>query len=365
MSVHDEHRQQAFRFSLPRVKRTLREVHCFALLLSSLLFLACSSQAVKPQPPQAASPSRSTCSSAEQCLSECDAASDDSCVRLGDTFAYGIGGAPRQPARAFTLWQLGCQGGQPRACSLLAATLPDRGASSLALLYASKGCAGGDAAGCTELGVMAFLGERTRSSRERAQGLWRYACAGGDGRACAYLGLWHLADPKLAEAYFSASCERSSHEGCVGLGLGFETGLLGNPDFGRALRAYLQGCDSGNVAACLFGGLLIEENSTQAVHRRHAVGLYEIACDAPQSELCWVDEQRDARWASLYGGERLTRRSCSGNTTRALACFNAALSYERGTLGAVDAERAQQRLEQSCQQGFSAACRSAQVEVLQ
>jgi TPR repeat protein len=193
--------------------------------------------------------------------------------------------------------------------------------------------------------------------------LWQDACDQGEERACAYLGMVEL-DRKGAEDVrqrLRGICDSTHHAGCAGLGLLLEGGLGGPRDFRGALGAYLSGCDAGEPSACVFAGVLIEENSDDPAHRRRALELYELGCQAPTSELCWVDEVKpDGPFRAHFVGESFERRACDGAEARALACYNAALSYERGGSGLVDGQRAQLRLDDSCAQGFERACRAAQ-----
>lgn len=281
-------------------------------------------------------------------------------------FAQGIGGAPKDGERAASLWDLACRGGEAAACTSLSEAAALKDESGLSLLYASKACAAGDVHGCTRLGVIAFVGAGTPKSTHRAQALWKHACEFEDPTACSYVGLLHLADePEQARSTFRAQCDHDTQAGCPGFGLALELGLGGPPDFKEALRAYLEGCNAGRPSACVYAGLLIEENTHRPEHLRRAGQLYELGCAAPVTELCWIDEDQATRWQSHYAGESFARRACDGSSTRALACFNAGLAYERGSTGSVDVERAQELLDKSCGEGLSRACRSVNAYVVQ
>jgi TPR repeat protein len=281
-------------------------------------------------------------------------------------FATGTGGAPQDLEKAHSLWRLSCDGGFAPGCTLLADAAASENQWSLALLYSSKACVGGDARGCTDLGVLALYGEGTTRSRSRARSLFSYACSLGEPQGCS-MDAWMSVDeggPASARDLLASECRDDHHSGCAGLGLLLEHGIGGPSDLRAALRAYLEGCDAGEPAACVFAGVLIEERSSRREHHRRAQVLYETGCSAPLSEPCWIDESARARWRNHFAGDAFERRACEGPRARALACYNAALGYERGIGVAVDGDKAQERLDQSCQQGFLLACRPASAYVL-
>lgn len=268
--------------------------------------------------------------------------------------------------KAESLWQLSCDHGAASACTQLSAVAAGRNESKMALLYASKACVGGDPRGCTDLGVLALHGQGTRESRERAQQLFSYACSQGEAQACS-LGSWLELDggnPAEVRRALASECSGSSYLGCAGFGLLLENGMGGPRDVGGALAAFLKGCDAGEPAACVFGGVLIEEWSSVREHHRRALMLFETGCNAPISEPCWIDEGDEAEWREHLMGDGFSRRSCSGPRARALACYNAGLGYERGVGVAMDGNRAQERFDKSCREGLTRACRPARAFVV-
>lgn len=306
------------------------------------------------------------CSSAEQCLHLCGNGDAEACVRLGDMFASGIGGAPRDRDKATSLWELACDRGAARACTQLSSAAASSDDNSLALLYASKACLRGDPAGCTALGVQALMGHGTSQDSGRAGTLFAYACEVGDSEACS-LGAWlrlQTGSAPRVRRLLGRECAGERHSGCAGLGLLLENGVGGSRDVRSALAAYLKGCDAGDSSACVFGGVLIEERSQVYDHRRRARLLFETGCSAPLGEPCWIEAAPESPWRRHFRAESFERRACHGLQARALSCYNAALGYERGVGGAIDGERAQELFDQSCEQGFSRACRRASAFVL-
>jgi TPR repeat protein len=110
--------------------------------------------------------------------------------------------------------------------------------------------------------------------------------------------------------------------------------------------------------------VLIAEQSSVYDHRRRARALFETGCAAPVGEPCWIEASATSRWHRHFAGAGFDRRACLGLQARALSCYNAALDYEHGAGGAVDGTRAQELFDQSCEQGFSRACRRASAYVL-
>jgi serine/threonine-protein kinase len=93
-----------------------------------------------------------------------------------------------------------CEAGDAAACTQLG-VLYNRGAGvardlTAASLYYDRGCAGGDLAGCNNLGTIYQHGAvGLRGDRSKAASLYERACSGGHHEGCANLGLLYLGDP--------------------------------------------------------------------------------------------------------------------------------------------------------------------------
>lgn len=125
----------------------------------------------------------------------CGMHNDLGCVNLGRLYRDGIG-VKEDAQRAVTLFRDVCERGageSPHACSLAGTTglfgknIEHDVPRSLALL--EKGCNGGDAWGCFNLGALYETADGgVQKDIARAAGYYRRACDGGDAEACQRLG---------------------------------------------------------------------------------------------------------------------------------------------------------------------------------
>ncbi|NUP14366.1 MAG: sel1 repeat family protein [Polyangiaceae bacterium] len=114
----------------------------------------------------------------------CQRGNKRGCVNLGTLVLSGAGtdaGAMHNGAFAKSLFTAACDAGEPSGCGALAHMLAkDPSASSEVVENAfGRGCSGGDADSCFELGE--------RSAAQQAAGFYAKACLDGHVRACARL----------------------------------------------------------------------------------------------------------------------------------------------------------------------------------
>ena len=201
-----------------------------------------------------------------------------------------------EPDKALRMWTAACAGGDARGCANLG-LLYERGLGveanpvRAADLY-RQGCEGGNAEGCTDLGFLYRQGLGIEANPERAAGLYRQGCEGGHALGCTNLGfLYHQglgveANPARAADLYRQGCEGDNAGGCTNLGLLYEKGLGVETDPGRAADFYRQGCEGGNAEGCNNLGLLYERGLGVEADPVRATDLYRQACEGGNDNGC-------------------------------------------------------------------------------
>ena len=84
----------------------------------------------------------------------------------------------------------------------------------------TKACDGGEAVGCSNLGVMFEKGEGVKQDKFKAVALYTKACDGGRASGCSNLGVMYSngegvrLDKKRALALFGKACDMKEERGC-------------------------------------------------------------------------------------------------------------------------------------------------------
>jgi TPR repeat protein len=118
----------------------------------------------------------------------------------------------------------------------------------------SAGCARGDAAACSSLGVMHEVGLGTERAPGRALTLYVQACAAGNTR------------------------------GCANLGAALSRGLGGPARVGEGVRSLARTCEARDLYACLEHARTLAHGD--ALARRSAAALFELACEGGEVAAC-------------------------------------------------------------------------------
>jgi hypothetical protein len=166
-------------------------------------------------------------------------------------------------------------------------------------------------------------------------------------------------DLRRAKDLFRLSCDATDVAGCANLGLLVETGAVdAAPDRVTAQQLYERACRRGDAVACVLGALGLEKATQNPAAIARALAIYDRACDFPPGGGCATTaELRDAL-PGLFDDEGYDRRACDGGDGRGLACYNAAIVYERGSAGTPDAEKAKARFAKACTEaGMTKSCR--------
>jgi TPR repeat protein len=191
-----------------------------------------------------------------------------------------------------------------------------------------RACEGGELVGCESLGVMYENGAGVLLDYPRAANLYQEACGGGLPSSCNRIGMMLQtgngvpANSEQAVEQFARACDGGNFEGCVNLGVGYERGEGIAQDPSMAFALYEYACDNGEMLGCVNLGSLHRTGFGIPQDPRVAVSLYRRACDA---------------------GE-------------ALGCFNLGTSYEGGVGVPQDVVTAVASFQRACAAGLQIGC---------
>lgn len=128
------------------------------------------------------------------------------------------------------------------------------------------------------------------------------------------------------------ACRQGVAEGCVNLGMDYETGSGRPKDAVKALELYRVGCDAGIGAGCVNAGVLLAHGTDMKQDLAASIPLFRKGCDLGVAEGC-----HDLGTMMLYGlgmtpdpqpGLDLLGKAC--DLGHAGACARAAELWKRG-----------------------------------
>lgn len=225
---------------------------------------------------------------AAQCEEQCGKGNAGSCVALGAILKEGRG-APKDEAKAFSLFQKGCEGGDTRGClgqgQALAAGQGTKKDPAAAVVLFERACKDGVAAGCGAQGALLASGEAGSKDEKAAVAVLTKACDGGDDVGCGLLGEMTLdgrgttADKSRAMLFLSRACQGSVRAACEKVG-GLREGT------GDAIGAgifYRRACYSGVFSGCTHLARL--QQSGKAMPETEAKMNFERACNFGRDTL--------------------------------------------------------------------------------
>jgi TPR repeat protein len=185
----------------------------------------------------------------------------ESCAAVGEAYAGGRNGFPRDLARSAAAYERGCMLGQGSACNNLADAFEygngvPRDLAHAGALY-DRACRLGQALGCANLGHLVENGEGTPRDVPRARALYRDACATGEVYACLHAAMSAVGSPaNRAEAMralgrWEKACAAGSAQACAFVGVLYEDGPDGEArDERKSMEAMVKACKLGNRLAC-------------------------------------------------------------------------------------------------------------------
>ncbi|MET0287262.1 MAG: tetratricopeptide repeat protein [Polyangiales bacterium] len=216
----------------------------------------------------------------------CDEGHAAACRGLGGLTERGLG-VERDAARAHTLYEQACAGGDAPACTLLAERMITQRDNTRAMSLFAQACHRGDAHACGEYGEQLSLQpeQLTKSNQ-----YFERACSGGVGDACrTLLERERTAKPMSSLRTFDLlerGCRASDAESCVQLGDAFRGGSIVEQSSVRAATSYRSACESGNVTGCERLGDLTALGDGVKQDLSRATELYALACDAGLQHAC-------------------------------------------------------------------------------
>jgi serine/threonine protein kinase/TPR repeat protein len=302
-----------------------------------------------------------------ECEAACAAHRPGSCQKLAEALEKGLG-APRDIARAATLYQTACDDGSPAACNNLGALyalgdgVAKDGAKAVALY--TRACDLRSATSCVNLGAMHFEGNGVPKNESlgarfflrgceagEPMGCFNVSIAYGEGRGvpkdpaqsfafadractmgaragCARIALAKIAgegatkDVKAGLAQLDAMCTRHESAGCESLAKLYTSGAGADvPADPLRVREYAKkACDLGSQLYCGADQLLGKVDSADSTGAR-ANALFQTKCDAGDLVGCgMLGEDLLARTGTSVDrakGIALLKKACAGGFDRA------------------------------------------------
>ena len=189
-----------------------------------------------------------------------------------------------------------------------------------------KQCDKGHAGSCGALG--AYFEGRTHEY-DKALTALKKGCDGGDARSCVNLGGMTLegigtkADPVAAAPLFESGCNSGDAIGCGRLGAAYHSGTGVTRDDTKAAGLLRKACDGGQAHACGELGAMMRDGTGVAKDETAALGLLKRGCYGGDARSCNLAgeqaESRDAITASIFyqrgcfsSDFKESGRSCAG-----------------------------------------------------
>jgi hypothetical protein len=236
-----------------------------------------------------------------------------------------------------------CDGGNAAGCSALGLMYQNSQGVARddfkAASYYRKACDGGNAKGCTNLGWFTESGRGTDKDPVKAVSLYRKGCDGKDAYGCELLGIMYLNGRGVAKDEAKAvelarkSCDGGYARGCHDLGWVYEVGKGVKQDYSQAIALNRKACDAGDTMGCNSLGLYYAGGKGVAVDNDQAVSFYRKACDGNLAVACsnlgWMYQsgkgvaQDSAQAIALY------HKACDGGF--AAGCGSLGMAYANGT----------------------------------
>lgn len=194
-------------------------------------------------------------------LLDCYDGTAGQCDQVGQRYAVGRDGFPRDLERAARAYARGCLAGQRLSCNNLGDEYEygdgvPRDLAHAALLY-EHACKIGEALGCANLGHLLENAEGVARDLPRARTLYRDACIRGETYACLHAAMIAIGSPQTPEDgrrwldRWERACTAGSGRACAFVGLLYEDGPDGYARDERRSRTGMErGCKLGEPLAC-------------------------------------------------------------------------------------------------------------------
>lgn len=237
------------------------------------------------------------------------------------------------------------------------------GKAGAALL--EKGCTGGLAGACNNLGVALDHGSAGLAVDEaRAVSLFERACALKSPIACVNRGLHHAREGKYDDAFplYAAACGDDEPEGCYQAGWALRRGEGAKKDDAKAFVLFEKGCAKGDPGSCGAKGVLLVEGRGVAKDAAAGEKLLVDACDKGAGDACSNLANEIDDGAVPKDPARAHALRVKGCDVRfATACVGAGLDLDKGTGTAKSPEKAAELFTKACALRDSDGCRNSAI----
>jgi TPR repeat protein len=237
----------------------------------------------------------------------------------------------------------------------------DRDQARAAELF-KKGCDGGEAKSCVNLGVMRADGLGVGKDPAAAAKLFEKGCNDGEAAGCGLLGKAYLAgagvssDPARAASLLEQACDGADARSCGAAGVLYAEGNGVQRDVARAAKLYQRACNGGDAASCGAVGLLYETGNGVGKNPMIAAMMYQRGCMRGNADAC-ADEGRmelaKPAGANLDQAKRKFEWACNFRSTIGCAVLKAVYGQNRPVIP--DPQRVQ-ALRKSCTSGNARDC---------
>ena len=234
----------------------------------------------------------------------------------------------------------------------------------LALPLLKRGCDGGSAGACTNLGLLYERGDGVEKDQQRAGQWYQKGCEGNDSWGCDDLALMYRdgrgveVDVVRSAELLQKSCELGLARGCGDLGVAYGTGHGVIKDEGRAATLYQQACEGQVFIACSNLGFMYWDAVGVARDDAHGVQELVLACDGGDPRGCYglayALETGKGVTKDEPRGAKLYQKACDGH--HGLSCNNLGLMYRDGVGIPKDENRSVQLFKSACDMGDANGC---------
>lgn len=229
----------------------------------------------------------------------CVAGNLDACADLGDMYIQGkIGDRwdfETNEAIAIPLLEETCDRNGTKACEVLGRFYIEfEKDMATGTSYLLKGCDGGRASSCAELGYIYSSSKFAMKDHAKAAVLRQRACK-LDAGSFACIGLAHAysfgqgveEDQRKAADLLETACHNGQKVGCLEIALRYRKGNGVEVDFSKAASYYLPGCEKEISVSCEGLGRLYETGGPNLQgNKKKAKKYYKKACKMHNSRAC-------------------------------------------------------------------------------
>jgi hypothetical protein len=304
-----------------------------------------------------------------ECEAACAAKLPRSCHALAEALEKGVG-APKDVARAASLYRTACDGGSPAACNSLGAlyALGDgvtKDEAKAVALY-TRGCDQGSATACVNLGAMHFEGNGVPKNESLGARFFLRGCEAGEPMGCFNVSVAYGEgrgvpnDPAQSFTFADRACTMGAAAGCVRTARATITGEGVAKDVKAGLaqldtlctRHESVGCES--LAKLYMTGAGSDVPPDPLRVREYA----KKACDLGSQRYCAADQllsKVDSTDSTAAQANTQFQGKCDAGNLGACGSLGENLLTGNGT--SVDRAKGTALLKKACAGGFDRACK--------